>query len=117
MIDLTRIQNVYLVSGYTDLRKSIDGYAAIVAGEYLLDPFCDSLFLFCNRQRNKVKMIYWDGSGFWLLYKRLEKKHFKWPKNSDEGALAITHQQLTWLLDGLHIYQKSAFKLIKNIIL
>ena len=117
MIDLTRIHGVYLASGYTDLRKSIDGYAAIVAGEYHLDPFSDSLFLFCNRQRNKIKMIYWDGSGFWLLYKRLEQKHFKWPKADHEKAMAITHQQLSWLLGGLHINQKTAFKRIENVIL
>jgi len=117
MIDLTRIHGVYLASGYTDLRKSIDGYAAIVSGEYHLNPFSDSLFLFCNRQRNKIKMIYWDGSGFWLLYKRLEQKHFKWPKNSNQQAMVITHQQLSWLLGGLHVHQKTAFKRIKNVIL
>lgn len=117
MIDLSSIEHVYLSPGPTDLRKSIDGYTAIVAGEFQLNPLSNSLFLFCNRQRNKVKMVYWDGNGFWLLYKRLEKSHFKWPRTNENGSLPITHQQLRWLLEGLRIDQPKAFKPLKNVIL
>lgn len=117
MIDFSNIENVYLSVGPTDLRKSIDGYAAIVAGEFHLDPFSNSLFIFCNRQKNKIKMIYWDGNGFWLLFKRLEKSKFKWPKASDSGSISITHQQFRWLLEGLNIEQPKAFKPLKNVII
>lgn len=109
MIGFHDISKIYMAQGYTDLRKGIDGYASIVQDHFKLSPFEDALYIFCNRQRDKLKCLYWDGTGFWLLYKRLEKGHFKWKKD-DTGALLVTHQQLQWLLDGLKIEQKTAFK-------
>lgn len=109
MIIFNEIKVIYLVQGYTDLRKGIDGFASIIQDRFKLNPFEDALYLFCNRQRDKLKCLYWDGTGFWLLYKRLEKGHFKWQKDH-EGAILITQQQLQWLLDGLKIEQKTAFK-------
>ena len=67
-----------MAQDYTDLRKGIDGYALIVQENYHLSPFKDELFIFCNKNRDKLKRLNWDGSGFWLLYKRLEKGHFNW---------------------------------------
>jgi transposase len=64
------------------------------------------MFIFCNRHKNKVKILYWDKTGFWLLYKRLEESKFIWPKNNDEAKL-ISKKQLEWLLDGLSIEQKN----------
>lgn len=81
MIIFNEIKVIYLVQGYTDLRKGIDGFASIIQDRFKLNPFEDALYLFCNRQRDKLKCLYWDGTGFWLLYKRLEKGHFKWQKN------------------------------------
>lgn len=78
MIIFNEIKVIYLVQGYTDLRKGIDGFASIIQDRFKLNPFEDALYLFCNRQRDKLKCLYWDGTGFWLLYKRLEKGHFKW---------------------------------------
>lgn len=109
MISFHDIKQIYMAQGYTDLRKGIDGYASIIQDHFHLDPFTDALYIFCNRQRNKIKCLYWDGTGFWLLYKRLEKGHFKWKKDED-GALILTQQQLQWLLEGLKIEQKTAFK-------
>ena len=109
MIGFKDIQKIYMAQGYTDLRKGIDGYASIILDHLQSDPFEDALYIFCNRQRDKLKCLYWDGSGFWLLYKRLEKDHFKWKKDAN-GALLISHQQLQWLLEGLKIEQKTAFK-------
>lgn len=106
MIDFSRIEHIYMASGPTDLRKGIDGYALIIQNEFQLDPFDDSLFIFCNRQHNKLKCLYWDGTGFWLLYKRLEKGHFKWISKAD-GSISITHHQFEWLLQGLKIEQKN----------
>lgn len=109
MINFNEIKTIYMAQGYTDLRKGIDGYAAIVQDQFKLCPFDDALYIFCNRHRDKLKCLYWDGTGFWLLYKRLEKGHFKWKKDED-GAVILTRQQLLWLLDGLKIEQKTAFK-------
>lgn len=113
MIDFSRIKHIYIASGSTDLRKGIDGYALIIQNCFHLDPFDDSLFIFCNRQHNKLKCLYWDGTGFWLLYKRLERGHFKWISKPD-GSISISHHQLEWLLQGLKIEQKNFIEPIKT---
>lgn len=101
-------QQIYLIAGATDLRSGIDGYAHIVQTAFKLDPISDRMFIFCNRSHNKMKILYWDKCGFWLLYHRLEKGTFKFPKEKD-GAVIITEQQLRWLLEGLGIEQERAF--------
>lgn len=109
MIEFDKVETVYMAQGYTDLRKGIDGYASIIQDQFALSPFQNALFIFCNRNRDKLKCLYWDSTGFWLLYKRLEKGHFKWNKDVNGTAIMITHQQLLWLLQGLKIEQKTAF--------
>ena len=104
------MDKIYISQGYTDLRLGIDGYARIVQDEFDLNPFKNAIFLFCNKQRDKVKILYWDSSGFWLLYKRLEKGHFQWKKVKEPGVITITEQQMKWLMEGLKIEQKTAFK-------
>ena len=99
---------VYLASGYTDMRKSIDALAAIVSQDFDLDLFSNSLFVFCNRDRDKVKILYWDHNGFWLYYRRLEKGRFSWPVHSGEHTEAVSRRQLQWLLDGLTLEQPKA---------
>lgn len=110
MIRFDDIRELYLVRGVTDLRKGIDGYAALISAELHRSPTDHSLYIFCNRNRNKLKCLYYDGTGFWLLYKRMDKGHFKWIRNEKEDTVMITHQQLKWLLEGLKIEQKTAFK-------
>lgn len=100
MISFDDIPEIYIVKNVTDLRKEIDGYASI---------FQDALFIFCNKHRNKIKCMYWDGNGFWLLYKRLEKGCFQFPIR-DDGIATITKQQLRWLLEGLRMEQKKTFE-------
>lgn len=75
MLNQYRINQVYLALGPTDLRKSIDGLALIVQESFKLDPFSRNLFVFCNRKKDKIKILEWDHNGFWLHYKRLEKKY------------------------------------------
>lgn len=70
--DISRAESIYLACGHTDMRKSIDGLAALVQQNFLLDPFSNSLFLFCGRKANRLKALYWEGDGFVLLYKRLK---------------------------------------------
>jgi transposase len=101
---------VYLACGVTDMRKSIDGLAAIVSLEFRLDPFSESLFVFCNRGRNRLKILHWDHNGFWLYYRRLERGRFRWPQVDQVGPISISRRQLGWLLDGLTIEQAQAHR-------
>jgi transposase len=100
---------VYIACGSTDLRKSIDALAAIVKYSFDLDVFSNSLFVFCNKGRDKLKILYWDHNGFWLYYRRLDRGQFRWPKQSNgKPAMAISRRQLQWLLDGLALEQHKA---------
>ena len=92
--------HIYLAVGSTDMRKAINGLSIIVEQAMDLNPFSGDLFVFCNRQRTIIKILYWDHNGFCLWNKRLEKERFKWPKTVDE-VLTIDHNQLSWLLAGL----------------
>ena len=102
-----RRQPVYLCTNFTDMRKSINGLAAIVQGSFELDPYCGALFVFCNRQRDKIKVLQWDKDGFVLYYKRREKGRFQWPSEIDrEGnRVNITKSDLDRLLAGLIMEQ------------
>lgn len=93
---------VYLAVGSTDMRKSINGLCILVEQALGHNPFSGNLFVFCNRQRHIVKILYWDRNGFCLWQKRLEKDRFKWPQSPDE-VMTIDHRQLQWLLAGLDI--------------
>ena len=107
MLDETNITGVYLACGPTDLRKSIDGLAVLVKEVFQLDPFSPCLFVFCNRKRDKLKILQWDHNGFWLHYRRLEKGSFKWPMDKT-NTTKIGRRELRWLLDGLSLEQKQA---------
>ncbi len=97
---------VYLACGATDLRKSIDGLAALVQQGFALNPFSPAWFVFCNRDRDKLKILHWDHAGFWLYYRRLERGRFQWP--TTPTTRVITRRQLQWLLDGLALEQPRA---------
>jgi len=107
-------KRIYLACGHTDMRKSINGLAAIVETKFKLDLFGASVFIFCNRNRDRIKILDWDGNGFWLYFKRLERGHFKWPAlNGVETTLDLNNDELTLLLDGSKIVQKLMRKEIK----
>ena len=110
--DLTTRTQVYIVTGYSDLRKGIDGLATIIQGQLKLDPFSKSLFLFCGRRCDRIKGLLWEGDGYLLLYKRLDNGRFQWPRNETEAKL-LTSQQTRWLLEGLSIEQSKAIKVGK----
>jgi len=99
-------KRVFLACGHTDMRKQINGLATIVEGNFNLDPFDGALFVFCNRSRDRVKILEWDGDGFWLYFKRLEKGHFKWPTLEDEATMTLTGEELSYLLGGTRIELK-----------
>jgi transposase len=104
--------SVYLACGSTDLRKSIDGLAALVSHSFDLDLFSNSLFVFCNRECDKIKILHWDHNGFWLYYRRLERGRFRWPAQSGEPTRAVSQRQLQWLLDGLPLEQRGAHRAV-----
>lgn len=108
MLNEVSIDQVYLACGATDLRKSIDGLAVLVKEGFALDPFSHCLFVFCNRKRDKLKILHWDHNGFWLYYRRLEKGKFKWPQSSAQKVTTISRRQLRWLLDGLPLNVRQA---------
>ena len=107
--DITIAREIYLACGYTDMRKSIDGLAAVVEQQFNLNPFQPALFLFCGKRCDRLKALLWEGDGFVLLYKRLESGRFQWPRTQSE-CRPITWQEFRWLMEGLQIKQKSAIK-------
>lgn len=108
MIDLNNIKKIYIIPGATDLRMGIDGYASIVEGIFHNSPFDGSLYLFCNKHHNKLKILHFEHDGFWLYYKRVETGTIKWPKA--EALTSIEIRQLRWLLEGLKTEQKALKK-------
>ena len=91
---------IFIKPGPTDMRKQINGLSIIVDEDIKADPLTGNLYLFCNKNRRRMKILYWDRNGFCLWLKRLEDDRFPWPKNSDE-VLEITKDQLVMLLDGI----------------
>jgi transposase len=112
--DVSKAGHIYLASGYTDMRKSIDGLAQMVKHSFKLDPFSNSLFLFCGKRCDRIKALYWEDSGFVLLYKRLESGRFQWPRNSEQ-VRHIDRQQLKWLTEGLSIDQPKAIQKVPRL--
>ena len=112
--DFTGADRVYIACGYTDLRRGIDGLAAIVQQQFNLDPFTNALFLFCGRRRDRIKALYWEGNGFVLLYKRLESGSFQWPRKESEVSV-LTPQQYRWLMEGLSVDQPKALRPVKGL--
>ncbi|WP_160680933.1 IS66 family insertion sequence element accessory protein TnpB [Clostridium sp. C8-1-8] len=108
MLNIDKVDMVYLACGVTDLRKSIDGLVMIVETALKLDPFEKALFVFCNKQMNRLKILHFD-EGFWLYYYRLENNRFKWPM-SKEDATKVNKEELRWLLKGYEVRTSSKFK-------
>lgn len=100
---------VFIYRDPIDFRKSHRGLAAIIELELKHDPFAGHLYAFTNRQRNKIKCLFWEDNGFVLYYKSLAEEKFKWPRRADE-LLSVTGEQMNWLLDGYDIMQMKRHK-------
>lgn len=106
--DANCFKQIYIVCGYTDLRYGIDSLAAIIKSKQGCGPCVpDTLYLFCGRKTDRIKGLVWERDGFLLLYKRLEKGNFMWPRTESE-VRALTVQQFRWLMEGLTISPKKA---------
>src|SRR5699024_12438521 len=103
MITTSQFERVYLARGSTDLRKSIDGLAVIVKECFELDPFSPCLFVFCNRKRDKMKILQWEHNGFLLNYIRLERGNFHWLTEIVITPLIISITLRRYLLAGYPI--------------
>ncbi len=96
--------SVYLCREVVDMRKSINGLSILVEAGLSLDPFGPTLFVFCNRKRDKVKILYWERTGFVLWYKRLEKNSFAWSLPGSDDVVPLSGRELNWLLDGIDVF-------------
>ena len=105
--DCRGFDHIYLKVGFTDLRRGLDGLVSIVREDYHLDPYSNSIFLFCGRRNDRIKALVWEGDGFLVAYKRLETGSFRWPRSADE-VHDISDQQFRWLMEGLNPEQKKA---------
>ena len=105
--DISGAKKLYVVTGYTDMRKSIDGLMAIVKDTYEMDPDASVAYFFCGRKADRIKVLHFERDGMCLLYKRLDSGRYRWPRDRSE-ALELSRQQLRWLMEGLEIEQKTA---------
>lgn len=103
MLTISPATRIFLAAGATDLRKSFEGLSDLVRHRFQEDPLSGHLFAFANRSRNRIKVLYWDGTGTWVCTKRLAKGCFRWPRTaeSETGALRVLAEELTLLLGGL----------------
>lgn len=98
-------RNVYIICGYTDMRKSINGLVAILTQQYQIKPNTESLYLFCGKRADRMKAILWEEDGFLLLYKVLTGYKYHWPRTASE-VRRLTRMQYARLLEGLEIEKK-----------
>ena len=103
---VTEFANIYLCREFVDFRKSINGLSAIVAADLSLDLRKSALFIFCNKRRTHMKMLYFDKSGFALWLKRLEDAKFPWPKDIHKKVVDISAKDLELVLDGVNIWTR-----------
>jgi transposase len=99
-------KRIFLACGATDMRKQINGLAMIVESNFNLDPFDGAVFAFCNRNRDRIKLLVWGGDGFWLFFKRLEKGRIRWPASGEGDTMLLTGEELALLLGGTQVELK-----------
>jgi transposase len=105
-----QIEQVYLCREPIDFRKAINGLSVMVEQELGLNPFGSALYVFVNRSRNKIKVLYWHRNGFCLWQKRLEEEKFHWPKHGDLNTLTVTIREFEWLLEGIDLWRNKPHK-------
>ena len=104
MRSINSFPKIYLHVGAVDFRNSIGGLSSLVQAGLELDPFESALFVFCCKNRKRIKILYWDKTGFALWYKKLERDRFPWPKSNEAKAVIIAPEHLDWLLSGIDIW-------------
>lgn len=108
--DLSGVGKIFIITGFTDMRKSIDGLMSIIRSTYEMDPYANAVYLFCGRRADRIKALHFEKDGFVLVYKRLDGGgRYQWPRNADE-VRSLSRQEFRWLLEGLTIEQPKAIK-------
>src|SRR5208282_1684630 len=106
---------IYAALGATDLRKGFDGLYGIVRDRLGLEVRSGHLFLFANSRRNRLKILYWDGSGLWICSKRLERGRYSWPQQADQSdQVTLSHEELSLLLGGIDLTRTAAQRLVST---
>jgi transposase len=105
LLSLERFSGIYLYRDFVDFRKSIDGLAAIVSLEMAVELKEGNLFVFLSRRRDKMKILYFDRTGFALWYKRLEKEKFCWPRKLEDPVVMLSPERMSMLLDGIDVWK------------
>lgn len=104
--DAAGFKKIYIATGYTDLRRGVDGLAGLIRFQFNLDPFDkNTIFLFCGKRCDRIKALIWEGDGFLLCYKRLYSGSFRWPRSAEE-VREITHDQYRLLMQGFEVIAK-----------
>ncbi len=108
--DISGLEKIYIVCGYTDMRKSIDGLCAIIEDQLKMDPTSSALFLFCGRRRDRIKALFREPDGFVLIYKRLSVRGgYQWPRKQSE-VRNLSWREFDWLMSGIDIDQPKALR-------
>lgn len=110
MLHLATLCRYYLYTRHADMRKGVDGLSGVVRSQMLLDPMDRSVFIFMNRRRTHIKLLMWEGDGFSIYYKRLEKGTFELPSAAVDGhtaALTMDVRQLQFILQGVSLKKVS----------
>jgi len=95
---------VYLAAGATDMRKGFEGLYGLVSDQLQLDPLSGHIFIISNAQRNRLKLLFWDGSGLWVCAKRLEKGRFRWPQaEAGQSRVVLSQEELALLVGGIDL--------------
>ncbi len=106
MFGLGPATRIYLAAGATDMRKGFEGLYGLARDRLLCEPLSGHWFVFANARRNRLKVLFWDGSGLWVCAKRLEKGRFRWPEAAaGEAKVVLSHQELALLLGGIDLTQ------------
>ena len=103
MLSITSSQRYFIYSGLTDMRKGFDSLCGLVRNEFKMDPLSGDVFIFLSRSKNRIKLLQWQGDGFAIYYKRLEKGTFEIPKNSSSSTVLLSSQQLLLIMEGIQL--------------
>ena len=108
--DISAVDDIYIVCGYTDMRKQIDGLYSIVKNQFHMDPEQRALYLFCGRRCDRIKAILKESDGIVMIYKRLTAQgSYRWPRDKSE-VRNLTWREFDWLMSGLEIEQPKAIR-------
>lgn len=107
MLGIGAATRIYLAVGATDMRKSFEGLSGLIREKLKEDPLSGHLFLFCNKPRNRLKVVFWDGHGLWVCAKRLDQGRFSWPalgdENTSDSSVRIKQEELAMLIGGIEM--------------